>query len=66
MKRSDMIKKLTELIDIVGINLHLFESEASAILDRIGALGMVPPFSLKNISEIEIGGDFEWDDEDET
>ena len=66
MKRSDMIKKLTEPIDIVGVNFHLFEFEANAILDIIEALGMVPPFSLKNISEIEIGGDFEWDDENET
>jgi len=45
MKRSEMLKKLCEPIEIEGVDLMLWPNEAEAILRRIEELGMLPPIS---------------------
>jgi hypothetical protein len=62
MKRSEMIKKLTERIkiDMQGvIDICLFESEADAILNRLEQLGMRPPLAGGDLAGYVEDGEWE-------
>ena len=63
MRRSKMIEALTEPIIARDVELHLWPSEAEAILERIEELGMLPP--RKNELETEVWK-LAWEDGNET
>lgn len=66
MKRSEMIKKLSEPIVLGNVDLHLWSEEAEAILSRMEGLGMLPP-RITDVPEERVLdlGKHKWEPEDE-
>lgn len=59
MKRSEMIAKLMEPIKIGDVDLHLYKSEAEAVLLVVERAGMCPPDNTQGLDY----GPAEWDAE---
>jgi len=64
MKRSEMIKKLCEPIQLGNVDLHLWPEEAEAILNILEKLGMRPTEAENFGSHYTIYNVVKWEPED--